>query len=29
LIDVEIFRFARQAHRGVVADEEKWLTDTI
>jgi trimethylamine--corrinoid protein Co-methyltransferase len=29
LIDVEIFRFARQGHRGVVTDEEKWLTDTI
>jgi trimethylamine--corrinoid protein Co-methyltransferase len=29
LIDVEIFRFARQAHRGVITDEEKWLTDTI
>jgi trimethylamine--corrinoid protein Co-methyltransferase len=29
LIDVEVFRFARQGHRGVVTDEEKWLTDTI
>jgi trimethylamine--corrinoid protein Co-methyltransferase len=29
LIDVEVFRFARQGHRGVVTDEEKWLTDDI
>jgi trimethylamine--corrinoid protein Co-methyltransferase len=29
LIDTEIFRFARQGHRGVVTDEEKWLTDDI
>ena len=29
LIDVEIFRFAKQAHRGVVTDDEKWLTDVI
>jgi trimethylamine--corrinoid protein Co-methyltransferase len=29
LIDVEVFRFAKQAHRGVVTDEEKWLTDVI
>jgi trimethylamine--corrinoid protein Co-methyltransferase len=29
LIDVEIFRFAKQAHRGIVTDEEKWLTDVI
>ena len=29
LIDTEVFRFARQGHRGVVTDEEKWLTDTI
>ena len=29
LIDVEVFRFARQGHRGAVTDEEKWLTDTI
>jgi trimethylamine--corrinoid protein Co-methyltransferase len=29
LIDVEVFRFAKQAHRGVVTDREKWLTDDI
>lgn len=29
LIDVEVFRFAKQAHRGIVTDEEKWLTDVI
>jgi trimethylamine--corrinoid protein Co-methyltransferase len=29
LIDVEIFRFARQGHRGIPADDEKWLTDVI
>ena len=29
LIDVEIFRFAKQGHRGIVTDEEKWLTDVI
>ena len=29
LIDVEVFRFAREGHRGVVTDEEKWLTDAI
>lgn len=29
LVDVEIFRFARQGHRGVVTDDEKWLTDAI
>ncbi len=29
LLDVEIFRYARQAHRGVAAQEEKWLTDVI
>jgi trimethylamine--corrinoid protein Co-methyltransferase len=29
LIDVEVFRFARQSHRGVVTDEESWLTDAI
>ena len=29
LVDVEIFRYAGQGHRGVVADQEKWLTDVI
>lgn len=29
LVDVEIFRYAKQGHRGVVTDEEKWLTDVI
>jgi trimethylamine--corrinoid protein Co-methyltransferase len=29
LIDVEIFRYARQAHRGVATQQEKWLTDVI
>jgi trimethylamine--corrinoid protein Co-methyltransferase len=29
LVDVEIFRFAGQGHRGVVADDEKWLTNVI
>lgn len=29
LIDVEVFRFARQGHRGVVTDDEKWLADSI
>jgi trimethylamine--corrinoid protein Co-methyltransferase len=29
LIDVEIFRFAKQGHRGVATDEEKWLTHVI
>jgi trimethylamine--corrinoid protein Co-methyltransferase len=29
VIDVEIFRFARQAHRGLVTDDEKWLTRDI
>jgi len=29
LIDTEAFRFARQGYRGVVTDEEKWLTDAI
>jgi trimethylamine--corrinoid protein Co-methyltransferase len=29
LINVEVFRFAKQAHRGVVTDDGKWLTDVI
>jgi trimethylamine--corrinoid protein Co-methyltransferase len=29
LIDVETFRLARHAHRGVNTSEEKWLTDVI
>jgi len=29
LVDVEIFRFARQGHRGIVTEDKKWLTDVI
>ncbi len=29
LIDVEVFKMFRQAQRGVVSDEDKWLTDVI
>ncbi len=29
LMDVEVFRFARQAQRGVSSDKEKWLMDDI
>jgi len=29
LIDAEIFRMCRQAHRGVVTGEEKWLDEVI
>lgn len=29
LVDVEIFRYARQGHRGGLAEKEKWLTDVI
>jgi trimethylamine--corrinoid protein Co-methyltransferase len=29
LIDVEVFRMCRQARRGVVAGEDKWLEDVI
>ena len=29
VIDVEVFRMAKQAHRGIVIDEEKWLGDVI
>jgi trimethylamine--corrinoid protein Co-methyltransferase len=29
LIDAEIFRMCRQAHRGVVSGDEKWLDDVI
>ena len=29
LIDVGVFRLAKQAHRGVVTDEEHWLMDVI
>jgi len=29
LIDAEIFRICRQAHRGVVCGDEKWLDDVI
>ena len=29
LIDVEMFRMYRQAHRGMVTDEEKWLDEVI
>jgi trimethylamine--corrinoid protein Co-methyltransferase len=29
LIDVEVFRMCRQAHRGIVANETKWLEDVI
>jgi trimethylamine--corrinoid protein Co-methyltransferase len=29
LIDVEMFRMYKQAHRGIVTDEEKWLDDVI
>jgi trimethylamine--corrinoid protein Co-methyltransferase len=29
LIDVEVFRMFKQAHRGIVADEGKWLEDVI
>jgi len=29
LLDVEVFRFARQGHRGVVTDAQRWLTDVI
>jgi trimethylamine--corrinoid protein Co-methyltransferase len=28
-IDVEIFRLAKQAHRGIVTSEDKWLMDVI
>jgi trimethylamine--corrinoid protein Co-methyltransferase len=29
LIDVEVFRMYKQAHRGIVADEDTWLDDVI
>ena len=29
IIDVEIFRLAQHAHRGIAASEDKWLTDVI
>jgi trimethylamine--corrinoid protein Co-methyltransferase len=29
LIDVEVFRMYKQAHRGIVGDQGKWLTDVI
>ena len=29
LIDVEIFRMCKQAHRGIITDEGKWLEDVI
>jgi trimethylamine--corrinoid protein Co-methyltransferase len=29
LIDVEVFRMCRRAHRGIVTDDEKWLDDVI
>jgi trimethylamine--corrinoid protein Co-methyltransferase len=29
LIDIEIFRLTKQARRGFVTDEEKWLEDVI
>ncbi len=29
LMDVEVFRFAKQAQRGVASDKEKWLMDDI
>ncbi len=29
LIDVEVFRMCKQAHRGIVANEDKWLEDVI
>lgn len=29
IIDVEIFRLAKQAHRGVVSDDQHWLVDAI
>ena len=29
LIDVEIFRMAKQAHRGILASDETWLDDVI
>jgi trimethylamine--corrinoid protein Co-methyltransferase len=29
MIDVEVFRMCRRAHRGIVADEAKWLDDVI
>jgi trimethylamine--corrinoid protein Co-methyltransferase len=29
LIDVEIFRMSRQAHRGIVTDESQWLEEAI
>ncbi len=29
LIDVEMFRMYKQAHRGIVTDEEKWLDNLI
>jgi trimethylamine--corrinoid protein Co-methyltransferase len=29
LIDVEVFRMCRQAHRGIVADDAKWLENVI
>lgn len=29
LIDTELFRMCKQAHRGIVSDEDKWLDDVI
>lgn len=29
IIEVEIFRLAKQAHRGVVTDQQNWLVDVI
>jgi trimethylamine--corrinoid protein Co-methyltransferase len=29
LIDVEVFKMCKQAHRGIVADEARWLEDVI
>ncbi|MBA7681601.1 Glycine betaine methyltransferase [subsurface metagenome] len=29
LIDVEVFRMCKQAHRGISADDSKWLEDVI
>jgi trimethylamine--corrinoid protein Co-methyltransferase len=29
LIDVEVFRMAKQSHRGILTNEEKWLDEDI
>ena len=29
MIDIEVFRMCRQAHRGIVSEKGRWLEDTI